>query len=77
MEKLTEQLRYEPPPPPQGLIKSLKRQEKGISSQPISWSLQTAMRPWAGLPWQQWDSGEKALGLCQRGDIAEGRVREE
>ena len=59
-------------PPTQGLIKSLKRQEKGISSQPISWSLQTAMRPWAGLPWQQWDSGEKGSWIHE-GPLPERR----
>ena len=59
-------------PPTQGLIKRLKRQEKGISSQPISWSLQTAMRPWAGLPWQQWDSGEKGSWIHE-GPLPERR----
>lgn len=67
------QVRTPPPPPPhpQGLIESLKRQqEKGILSQPISWSLQTARRPWVGLPWQEWDCGEKGSQI-QEGPLPE------
>ena len=44
-----------------GLIGNLERQhEEGVSSKPRGQSHQTAMRPWAGLSWQE-------LGLWRKG----------